>query len=320
MTDKNGIEPVPIAAITPATPKDVSVTLTGVAAKAEAGSFTPSLSVPLGVAARGEAGSFTPSLPAEDRYVGSTIPFPPNTGSPPAEAEGEYVAHAVEFGPGLEGGIADAGVVGGFAISPDAGELNLNGEAPDVFNAEVTVGGEGSLKADAQVVSPSRVVEAVGLAAGRGQETFDLRLSERPADIRDATRILAAAVKDQIETLKRSPPRGVNDLEKYDDFINFLEKLAAGLNELANALDRLVEAKAKGSSEPIFTDKAREIARELVVYVTKFAEDHPYIADFSMKIGLSAAAFNFLLHIGGFADQTAAATVIAAILASKKDK
>ena len=145
MTDKNGIEPVPIAAITPATPKDVSVTLTGVAAKAEAGSFTPSLSVPLGVAARGEAGSFTSSLPAEDRYVGSTIPFPPNTGSPPAEAEGEYVAHAVEFGPGLEGGIADAGVVGGFAISPDAGELNLNGEAPDVFNAEVTVGGEGSL-------------------------------------------------------------------------------------------------------------------------------------------------------------------------------
>ena len=105
----------------------------------------------------------------------------------------------------------------------------------------------------------------------------------------------------------------MNDREKLDEFVNFLEKLAAGLNELAEALDRLVEANARGLKEPFFTEDAARIARELGAYVTKFVEDHPYVADFSTKIGLAAAAFKFLLILG--MGEIASTGVITAILA-----
>jgi hypothetical protein len=123
---------------------------------------------------------------------------------------------------------------------------------------------------------------------------------------------LAVAVKDQIDDLKRSS-YGVNDREKLDEFVDFLKKLAAGLNDLADALDRMVDAKAKGSNEKFFTEDAARIARELGAYVTKFAEDHPYITDTVIKVSLAAAAYKFFILCG--LDTTSIAGVLTAILA-----
>jgi hypothetical protein len=218
-------------------------------------------------------------------------------------------------------GVSATGEAASFTHSAEPGKPKINGEAPDVFVAEATVGGESSLKADAQVIHPPHVLDAdnvavgIGAATGRGaadgRSTFDLRLSERPDDISNAARHLAAAVKDQIEDLKQSS-FGVNDREKIDEFVNFLEGLAAGLNQLADALDRMVE-KAKGSNEPFFTEDAAKIARELGAYVTKFAEDHPHVTQFSTRIGLSLAAYKFLLLFG--VNELAIGGFITAILA-----
>lgn len=153
--------------------------------------------------------------------------------------------------------------------------------------------------------SHDEIVGRMEAIEGTGRNTFVQQLSERPADIRDAARVLAAMVKDQIEDLNRSPPHGVNDLEKHDEFLGFLEKLAAGLNELADALDRLVDANAKGQKEPVFLGEAGKIAHRLSTDVIKWIEDHGgEVVDYSMKIGLVAAGYNFL-HVCGVEHLTA---------------
>jgi hypothetical protein len=79
-------------------------------------------------------------------------PITPTADNSPDEPKAEYVAQAVEFAPGVEGGIKDAGVVGGFEISPDAGELNLNANSPVAHVAEATAGGEGKFIIDDNLV------------------------------------------------------------------------------------------------------------------------------------------------------------------------
>jgi hypothetical protein len=172
-----------------------------------------------------------------------------------------------------------------------------------------------------QNIAAQHYFDAPGLTAGEAARaaTFDIKLSEQPTDIRDATRRLAAAVRDQIEDLKQRPPYGVNDLKKFDEFVHFLENLAAGLNELANALDRLIEANAKGQNEPFFTEEARKIAQRLGAYVTEFAKAHPIIADYSIKIGLAIAGYNFM-RACGLDNEAAGVVAILAQSASKKNK
>jgi hypothetical protein len=211
--------------------------------------------------------------------------------------------------------------VQGVAAEGVAGSLTPSLSVP-LKSGEATLAATSSLSADAQHLrADDLLVGAATPRAANGRSTFDLRLSERPTDIRDAARTLAAAVKDQIETLKQSPPRGVNDLEKHDEFVNFLEKLASGLNELADALDRMIEANAKRLNQPFFTEEARRIARQLGASVIKFAEAHP-IADYSIKIGLAIAGYDFM-RICGLDNDAAIAGAVGAILAqsfSKKNK
>src|SRR6266567_3297588 len=65
---------------------------------------------------------------------------------------------------------------------------------------------------------------------------FQNRLSERPADIRDAARALAKAIIDQIEDLNASKPNDGDGLAKHNDLVSFLEQIATGLTELGEAL------------------------------------------------------------------------------------
>ena len=170
----------------------------------------------------------------------------------------------------------------------------------------IVMAGTSSLTVNADVIRarPDEIVGSMAAIEGTDRSTFANRVSERPADIRDAARLLATMIQDQIEDLK-PPPHGVNDLRKHDELLHFLVSIAAGLRELADALDRLVDAKAKGQKEPIFLGEAGKIAQRLSTEVIKWLEDHgTEIVDFSMKIGLVAAGYNFL-HVCGVDHLTA---------------
>ena len=65
-------------------------------------------------------------------------------------------------------GVSATGEAASFTHSAEPGKPKINGEAPDVFVAEATVGGESSLKADAQVIHPPHVLDADNVAVGIG--------------------------------------------------------------------------------------------------------------------------------------------------------
>jgi hypothetical protein len=128
---------------------------------------------------------------------------------------------------------------------------------------------------------------------------FQNRLSERPADIRDAARSLAKAITGQIEDLNASKPNDGEGLAKHNDLVSFLEQIAAGLTELGEALDRVVNASAKDSLEPVFLGKAGEIAHQLNVGLMEFLErNRAHIAGFPIRTGLFLSGYWFLKACG----------------------
>jgi hypothetical protein len=151
---------------------------------------------------------------------------------------------------------------------------------PRPLQGAAVVTGAGSLHADAQVA------EATGVARAR----FDQQLWAQPAQIRDAARSLAQAVRDQIAELKEGRR---NDIAEV---IDFLDMVAGKLDELVAALDRAIED-AKGDQQPILLGRPREIAEELR---TAFDKALPNIAQFSIRIGVVAAGALFLQYVCGF--------------------
>jgi hypothetical protein len=128
---------------------------------------------------------------------------------------------------------------------------------------------------------------------------FERRLTERPAEIRKAARALSKAIAEQIEELNASKPNEPERLAQQNDFIAFLQTIAAGLDELAAALDRAIAAGSGTSPEPILLGKAGEIARKLSAAVTEGLErNRTYIVDCTIKFCVFAAGFT-LLHACG---------------------
>jgi hypothetical protein len=144
------------------------------------------------------------------------------------------------------------------------------------FAPELTV------SADAQVVK----------AAGDTRRRFEQQFSNHPAEIRDAARALAQAVKDQIAKMKEARRNDVGD------FINFLEWVAQELDRLVDALDRAI--KDPDDQQPIFLGEAGKIANHLKTGLYEYLEQHR--ADISGHMitgGLVIAAAGFL-HACGF--------------------
>jgi hypothetical protein len=125
------------------------------------------------------------------------------------------------------------------------------------------------------------------------------RLSESPTEIRDAARALSKAVAEQIAQLNESKPNDPDRLAQHLDFVSFLEKLAAGLDNLADMIDRAVAEGSAGKPEPVLLGKAGELARGLGGLVVEALQTHrASVADWSIKFPVLAAGA-VLLHALG---------------------
>jgi hypothetical protein len=124
-------------------------------------------------------------------------------------------------------------------------------------------------------------------------------LSKRPTDIRDAARVLVKEIKDQVEQLQKSKPNDKEGLAKHNEFVAFLERITAGLTELADALDQAVSASPNGPPEPIFLGKAARIAEQLNVGMMEWLEaNRANVAGCTLRIGLIGAGYLFLNTCG----------------------
>jgi hypothetical protein len=136
--------------------------------------------------------------------------------------------------------------------------------------------------------------------------TVERRLADRPTEIRDAARALSKAIADQIAELNASKPNEPQRLAQQNDFVAFLQSIAAGLDALAEAIDRAIAAGSAEKPEPILLGKAGEIARHLGTAVAEGLErNRAYIVDCSIKFFVFAAGFA-LLHAIGVNDSLAA--------------
>jgi hypothetical protein len=159
----------------------------------------------------------------------------------------------------------------------------------------IVLQGEGGLSASAGVRHPTP-----------RRFSFQQELSEQPTAIRDAARVLAQAVEDQAAEWRAT---GSND----SDAIEFLEWVAGELRKLVEALDRAVEAAAQGSAEQgVFVGRAAQIAKTLNIGLDEFLDRRRAdIAGFGVKIGLVAAAYQFL-HVCGVDDLSTIASIVIA--------
>jgi hypothetical protein len=99
--------------------------------------------------------------------------------------------------------------------------------------------------------------------------------------------------KEEADRLRRANDRS----KQCDDFIDFLDQMAAGLAELADALDRAFET---ATPEPVLTKEAAQMARRLHIRVVEGlkwmgtdALDIPTI-----KFGVLCSGIGFLHSLG----------------------
>jgi hypothetical protein len=125
---------------------------------------------------------------------------------------------------------------------------------------------------------------------------IERRLLERPDDIRAAARGFAKAFKEQADELRRSKPNEPDRLAQWDDLIAFFEKMAAGLGDLADALDQAFKTPvAAAPSEPIFLGKAAEIAHQLQLGAIDWLEkNRTVVIDVPIRFALLCGGISFL--------------------------
>lgn len=108
--------------------------------------------------------------------------------------------------------------------------------------------------------------------AANARGPIEGRLAEQPIDIRDAARALSRAFSEQVEELKRSKPNAPERVVEHDGLVAFFERMAAGLAELADALDKVVSGAREGKLEPAFLGTAGKIAEQLHLGLMEWLE------------------------------------------------
>jgi hypothetical protein len=158
---------------------------------------------------------------------------------------------------------------------PPSGALELNTTPP-----EISIDAVSSMTVDAVIPAPIK-------------QEIAHRLSTQPVDIRETARALAHAFKQEAENLRSHRPndRSERELAKYDDLVSFLEKMAAGLTNLAAALDEAIKETTEGSVEPARLTNAAQITHNLQQAVMQWLENNV-----GNKIG---ALFDVTLFISG---------------------
>jgi hypothetical protein len=156
------------------------------------------------------------------------------------------------------------------------------------------------------IAQQSLAASSAGIATGRAELTtspapadadpVERTLSDRPIPIANAARALAEELAAQIAELKQNKPNDPSRLAQYDSLIPFLEKLATGLGELADALNRLA---APGQHEPVLLGKAADTARRLQEAVTQWLEtNRTMVIDVPVRLGLFGLGVGFVHLLG----------------------
>ena len=92
------------------------------------------------------------------------------------------------------------------------------------------------------------------------------RVSERPEEIRAAARALSRAISEQIEDLNASRLNDPDALDRQGALIEFLQRIAAGLDDLATSLEAVIEA-GSPETQKSSSAKAATVARSLASFV-----------------------------------------------------
>jgi hypothetical protein len=132
-------------------------------------------------------------------------------------------------------------------------------------------------------------------------ETMRRKLLERPNDIREAARNLSEAFKIQTNELRGLKPNEPGQLAQYENLVSFFELMAAGLADLADALDRALNSATTSSPspEPVLLGKAAETARWLQLRLQQWLEETgTAVIDVPVRIGVLCAGVAFLHSIG----------------------
>lgn len=132
-------------------------------------------------------------------------------------------------------------------------------------------------------------------AAIAAKVTFERRFSDRPAEIRDAARSLVKEINAQIEQLasKRNDP-DPQIRAQTNDFVVFLEKIAAELDRFADALDQAIDPATNEVKELILLGPAAKMAKVISGDVTEwFTQHHKEVVDYAIKFGFGIAAAKF---------------------------
>jgi hypothetical protein len=144
-------------------------------------------------------------------------------------------------------------------------------------------------------------------------------LSERPTQIRDAARALSREFTAQVKELKRSKPNEPDRLAKHNDLVALFEKMAAGLSNLADALDQAVNKASAGKLEPAFLGKAAKVVGQLQEGVMEWLkENRTTLIEVPIRIGLFGLGLTFVHALG--VDDNLVTTLIAGLALKKAPK
>jgi hypothetical protein len=88
-------------------------------------------------------------------------------------------------------------------------------------------------------------------------------------------------------------------LAEHDALVAFFEKMAKGLADLADALDRAVSTGTNGQLEPVFLGTAGRIARQLHLALFEWLEkERTTIIGVPMRLAIFGVSIAFLHLIG----------------------
>ena len=133
--------------------------------------------------------------------------------------------------------------------------------------------------------------------------SVERRLSERPEEIREAARALSRAISEQIEDLNASKPNDPDALTRQEKFIGFMQRIAAGSDELAESLERV--SNEVPASRGVLSKSAEIALRFGKSVMNGLEENRATILACSLRAPVIAAT-TCLLHLFGVSTDLAA--------------
>ena len=158
---------------------------------------------------------------------------------------------------------------------------------------------------------------------GSTKLTIERRLSEQPADIRDAAHALSQELRSQAKELKQLRWNDPDRIAQRDNLLVLAENMATGLANLADNLDQAISKGSKSKPELAFLGKAANVVQQLHFGLMEWLEENrkavfdvPYL-----KVGVFLIGVAFLHSLG--ADSATAIGALGLLVkstASKKNK